>query len=126
MATPTYRDRSGLTLIEILVVVSIVGLLVALLLNAVQSSREAARRATCQDHLRQIGVALQSHESIHQTLPALYNGGFLPQPRRALEEFHFHSWRTEILPQIEQPNLFAQLNINVPTTVASNQTAINV
>lgn len=126
MLTSTYRDRAGVTLIEILVVVSIVGLLLALLLPAVQSSRESARRATCQNNLHQIGVAVQSHETAHQALPAIYNGKFLPQPRSALDEFHFHSWRTAILPQIEQPNLFAQLNINVPTTVASNQTAINV
>ena len=122
----TTHDRLGLTLIEILVVVSMAGLLMALLLPAVQSSRESARRATCQNNLRQIGLALHSHEAAHQFLPSLYNGKFLPRPRTPIDEFHFHSWRTAILPQLEQSNLFAQLNINVPATVAANQTAINV
>lgn len=126
MTNSTARDRPGLTLIEILVVVSIVGLLAALLLPAVQSGRESARRATCQNNLHQIGLALHSHEAAHQFLPSLYNGKFLPQPRTAIDEFHFHSWRTALLPQIERSDLFAQLNINAPATVAANQTAINV
>ncbi len=126
MMTPSPRDRSGLTLIEVLVVMGILALLAALLLPAAQSAREAARRATCQDRLRQIGLALQSHATAQQALPSLYNGGFLPQPRTAIDEFHFHSWRTAILPQIEQSALFNQLNFNQPSTVAANQTAINV
>ena len=125
MITQRPRDRPGITLIEVLVAISIVGLLVAVLLPAIQFGRESARRATCQDNLRQIGLALQSHATEHQALPALYNGGFLPQPRSALDEFHFYSWRTVILPQIEQSALYSQIDINVPATVASNQTAIN-
>lgn len=126
MRTPKPHTRSGMTLLELLVVILIAGLLFAMLLAAVQSVRESQRRATCEDHLRQLGVALYSHATTHQTLPALYNGDFLPQPRNAIDEFHFHSWRTAILPQIEQSVLFAQINMGVPATVASNQTAINV
>ncbi len=126
MPSPSPRGRSGMTLIEVLVVVGIVAVLAAVLLPAVQSARESARRATCLDHLRQIGLALQSHASVGQALPPLYNGGFLPQPRSGIDEFHFHSWRTAILPEIEQSPLYAQLNINLPATVAANQTAINI
>jgi len=126
MLSPTTRGRSGFTLIEVLVVVTVIGLLVALLLPAVQASRESARRATCQAHLHQIGLAVQSHEAAHQALPALYNGEFLPQPRTALDEFHFHSWRTMILPQVEQSSVFASLNLAAPATVPANQTGLNV
>jgi prepilin-type processing-associated H-X9-DG protein len=126
MIHPTLLARCGLTLIETLVSVCILGLLAALLLPAIQSARESARRTTCQDNLRQIGEAIQSFEAANQALPALYNGTFLPQPRSAVDEFHFHSWRTAILPAIEQSVVYNHLNINLPTTVAANQTAINV
>ena len=120
------RDRSGLTLIEALVVVAVIGLLAGLLMVAVQSSRELARRMTCQDRLRQIGLAVQSHESARGALPALYNGTFLPMPRSALDEFHFHSWRTAILPQLDQSALASTLVPSDPITLPSNQTAVNV
>ncbi|WZO98531.1 DUF1559 domain-containing protein [Isosphaeraceae bacterium EP7] len=126
MTTPTPRARHGLTLVELLVVVSIIGLLLGLLLPAVQSSRESARRATCQANLRQQGIALQSHEETHQALPSLYNGTFLPQPRWALDEFYFHSWRTAILPRIEQSTVSNQLNLALAATDPANQTSVNV
>jgi len=126
MMTPRSRGRSGWTLVEVLVVLAIVGLLLALLLPAVQSARESARRVTCQDRLRQVGLALQSHAASTGALPSLYNGGFLPQPVTPLDEFHFHSWRTAILPGIEQSALFAAINFNLPATVAANQTTANV
>lgn len=121
-----YRHRSGLTLIEILVVVMLIGTLVMLLLPAIQSSREAARKTVCQNNLRQLTKAVLLHESANQVSPSLYNGSFLPQPRSAIDEFHFHSWRTAILPQLEQSSVFASLNIALPTTTTDNRTAIKV
>ncbi len=121
-----YRRRSGLSLIETLVVVTIIGVLVALLLPAVQFSREAARKTVCQNNLHQVTAAVLLHESANQVLPSLYNGSFLPQPRSAFDEFNFHSWRTAILPQLEQSSVFASLNIALPTTTMDNQTALNV
>lgn len=121
-----HAARAGLTLIEVLVVVAIIGVLAAVLLPAVQAVRESARRTTCQDNLRQVGLALQTHAAVFHSLPSLYNGEFLPAPRSAVEEFHFHSWRTAILPGIEQANLYAQINVGVPATVLANQTAVNV
>ena len=120
------RGRSGLTLVETLVAISIVGVLAAVLIPAVQASREAARRATCQDHLKQVGLAVQEHANGRGALPSLYNGTFLPQPRWLLDEFHFHSWRSAILPGLEGAATHAALNFALPATVPANRTAVNV
>jgi prepilin-type N-terminal cleavage/methylation domain-containing protein/prepilin-type processing-associated H-X9-DG protein len=90
------RPRSGFTLIELLVVIAIVALLVAIVSPAVQFAREAARRAHCQNNLRQIGLALAGRQ-----LP----GGELPPGRDAKNGWH-HSWATAILPQLEQTALY--------------------
>jgi prepilin-type processing-associated H-X9-DG protein len=121
-----YRHRLGLSLIETIVVVAIIGILVSLLVPAIQYGREAARNTVCQNNLRQIAAAVLSSESANRVIPPLYNSSFLPKPRSAVDEFNFHSWRTVILPQLEQSNLFAALNLALPTTTKDNQTAINV
>lgn len=67
-------DRRGYTLIELLMVVAIIGLLISLILPAVTDSREAARRATCANNLRQIGLGLHQFETSHGKLPGLWSG----------------------------------------------------
>lgn len=117
--------RHGLSLIETLVAIGIVGVLLAILIPAVQSARETARRATCQNNLRQLSLAVQNHESTHGGLPDLYYGTFLKQPRVARDEFHFHTWQTALLPQLEEQSLFERIDLSLPATAASNQPNLN-
>lgn len=100
------RGRNGFTLVELLVVIAIIGVLVALLLPAVQSAREAARRAQCTNNLRQIGLGLHNYHDSHQSFPINY----LPRSGATW------SWMSGILPYIEQTNLYNQI---VPTAVTS-------
>jgi prepilin-type N-terminal cleavage/methylation domain-containing protein/prepilin-type processing-associated H-X9-DG protein len=71
--TMNRRTRYGFTLVELLVVITIIGMLMALLLPAVQSAREAGRRATCQNNEKQISLAMQSFESVHKNFPGVVN-----------------------------------------------------
>ena len=85
------------TLVELLVVVAIIGILLALLLPAVQAAREAARRTQCQNNIKQLGTAITGYEALHKTFPE--NWGTKDGTKG-------HSWLTYILPEIEQQTLF--------------------
>ena len=91
--------RHGFTLIELLVVISIIAVLISLLLPAVQSAREAARRAQCLNNLMQLAIALQNYESSHEMFPpgvVSETGPVLDQPTG----YHF-GWLVRILPYCE-------------------------
>ncbi len=92
--------RRGLTLIELLVVIGIVGILASLLLPAVQAAREAARRATCSNNLRQLGLAAHQHHDTHQHFPP--GIGYYPLSNQGV----FGTYFFHLLPFLEQSNLY--------------------
>ncbi|QDV23731.1 DUF1559 domain-containing protein [Aureliella helgolandensis] len=75
LRTSRHHKRSAFTLVELLVVIAIIGILVGLLLPAVQAAREAARRMSCSNNLKQLGLSLHNYESAHRRLPANYTNG---------------------------------------------------
>lgn len=106
--------RRGFTLVELLVVIAIIGVLVALLLPAVQAAREAARRMKCQNNLKQVGLALQNYHDVFNILPP---GGVSTNET---------SWTVFILPFMEQKNLYEQFNFNAGAyTSGTNQVGRN-
>ncbi|MFO0919296.1 MAG: DUF1559 domain-containing protein, partial [Planctomycetaceae bacterium] len=116
--------RAAFTLIELLVVISIIAILLALLLPAVQQAREAARRTACRNNLKQIGLALHNYESAFGTFPAgstsiIDYGVWSTDP----SQYHLHSWASLILPQLDQSNLYNQVNYNVSALDALNVVA---
>lgn len=100
------RQRSGFTLIELLVVIGIIGVLVGLLLPAVQAAREAARRMQCANNLKQIGLALHNYESAFRVWPKQSSG---PSAGRDFVAKR-GSWFTAVLPFFEQDGLFQSFN----------------
>jgi prepilin-type N-terminal cleavage/methylation domain-containing protein len=109
--------RRGFTLVELLVVIAIIGMLVALLLPAVQAAREAARASQCKNNLKQLGLALQNHHDTFGRLPAGWTAN-VPDGSPGW------GWMVDILPQLEQRNLSETLiNLKLPITHAANQAA---
>lgn len=95
------------TLVELLVVVAIIGVLVSLLLPAVQAARESARRATCQSNLHQIGIALLAYEEAHHELPV---GCTERRPWKGVDERQL-AWSAYLLPHLEQGSLYDSLDL---------------
>ena len=103
------RKRRGFTLIELLVVIAIIGVLIALLLPAVQAACEAARRAQCTNNLKQLGLAVQNYISANNVLPAQC---MYPASANLSQGWSF-SWYLAILPQMEQAPLFNSINFSI-------------
>lgn len=94
--------RRGFTLVELLVVIAIIGVLVGLLLPAVQQAREAARRMSCQNNLHQIGLAFHNYESAFKTFPAAYYIGAPVGP----QTYNLQGLVVSLLPFLEQNSLY--------------------
>ena len=115
------RTKHGVTLIELLVAIAIIGLLIGLVMPAVQNSREASRRLACRNKLRQIGIALHNRESTYGVFPAGYVNH---------EDTAGWGWGTMILPQLDQMPMYNSLNVSsvdfdgVPTP--NTQTGLSV
>lgn len=106
------RREAGFTLVELLVVIAIIGILVSLLLPAVQAARDAARRTQCANQLRQIGLAFHTYLDSQGTLPfGAYDHDYDGAPYDSKGTYRIGwTWRTLILPQLEQQPLFDQLS----------------
>ncbi len=101
--------RRAFTLVELLVVIAIIGILIALLLPAVQAAREAARRTQCTNNLKQLGLALHNYHDTYKTFPALGQGTAQGSPPQSNSNYGHLSGVAVMLPFMEQTPLYDQL-----------------
>lgn len=113
--------RSAFTLIELLVVIAIIAILIALLLPAVQQAREAARRSTCKNNLKQIGLALHNYHETHNVFPSGWIGVDSGLPD--VEGGNGFGWAAMLLPMLDQAPLYKQLDTSASVIATSNATA---
>src|SRR5262249_34164496 len=99
--------RRAFTLTELMVVIALLGILVALLLPAIQAARESSRGSSCRHNLKQIGLALTNYESAHNCFPKGAEGRF---PANSAQPSYGFSWWVPILPYLEQSDIADQLD----------------
>lgn len=102
MTSKNHNRRAGFTLVELLVVIAIIGILIGMLLPAVQMVRESARRVTCINNMKQLGLAIQNYEGIKEQIP----------PARARDGFL--TWPVYLMPYLELQNLHDRLELDRP------------
>ena len=129
MQTKSPRPQRGFTLVELLVVIAIIGVLVSLLLPAVQAAREAARRTQCTNNVKQLGLALMGYHDARKRYPFAItlepdniknNGGMAGISRNPM---YGPNWIIEILPYMELQNVFKQFDLKQPISADINRTA---
>ena len=115
------RTSRGFTLIELLVVISIIAVLIALLLPAVQGAREAARRIQCTNNIKQLALAVHNYQSSANVIPAqcMFPGG-----QETISQGWAPPWTLAILPQLEQTALFSAYNFSAPVVVISSSSGL--
>jgi prepilin-type N-terminal cleavage/methylation domain-containing protein len=118
--------RSGFTLVELLVVIAIIGILIALLLPAVQAAREAARRSDCQNKMKQLGLALHNYHDIHQHFPPGAEEQVYKRPNIDNSVISGTTWIVHILPQMEQGNTQELYDFTQPYNAANNLRVGNI
>jgi prepilin-type N-terminal cleavage/methylation domain-containing protein/prepilin-type processing-associated H-X9-DG protein len=118
-----HRRRPGFTLVELLVVIAIIGILIALLLPAVQAAREAARRISCANNLKQVTLAMHNYHVTYKTFPmgAYYKPYAWPGWNNIL---HSHTWMCSLLPFMDQTDIYERLDFQLPTDVEPNLSAL--
>ena len=106
------KNRTGFTLVELLVVIAIIGILIGMLLPAVQQVREAARRITCANNLKQMAIATLNYESAHKAFPASWKAA------GDISTGNISGWsvQAQILPFLDQGNLFNEVDFSVSYT----------
>ncbi|MFO0898804.1 MAG: DUF1559 domain-containing protein [Pirellulales bacterium] len=105
------RTCDGFTMVELLVVIAVIGVLIALLLPAVQAAREAARRIQCASHLRQVGLGLHSYLDARRCFPTVITGAGTERAGRCTTGLY--SWHAMLLPYIEQAALYGTIDFSV-------------
>ena len=110
------KNPHGFTLVELLVVIAIIGTLVGLLLPAVQSAREAARRSTCGNNLKQLGLALHNYHDAQKRFPLSSWSSFVS----GAYSYDGHTINTWLLPYVEEADVYSKLNLDVPASFAPN------
>lgn len=126
------KKRNGFTLIELLVVIAIIAILVSLLLPAVQQAREAARRSSCKNNLKQLGLAMHNYHDVYRVFPPGWIGANAAGPHTGLGSSDLtgfangFAWGAMILPYIEESSLYDQLDFSLPLTAPANTSSIGV